>query len=207
MKTMRYSFFHLILSSLVSLSLSACVINPQAERPELNDLRLPDYEDLISGGGNDILDPNLPRGGIQSPNLDTGELRETLRTRYGIQLDNQQWNQLRLLTQVTPNGNWSASSNRSAEDNLEINFERFSSLFTPSIDTADEYKRRAVTFAENSRVPFYLDINFFVNQRRIVLIKWDEESGEFILLQPDGTVANYLITRDITPANYVKVNF
>ena len=192
---------------LMSLSLGACISNPRPEQPTLEDLRLPNYEDLISGGGQDILDPNLPRGGIQSPNLDTGELRETLRLQYGIQLDNSQWAQLRALTQVSANGEWSASANRSAEENLLVNYQRFAPLFTPIITSVNEYKLKAVSFAENPRIPFYLDVNYFVTRQTLLLIKWDEDTGEFILLQPDGTVANYLVTRDITPANYVKVQF
>lgn len=205
---MRYPVYRLfLLSVLSSFLLAACVINPQPDRPTLSDLRLPDYEDLISGGGQDILDPELPRGGIESPTLDTGELRETLRLQYGIQLNDAQWAQLRALTQVSPNGEWSASANRSAQENLEVNYQRFSPLFTPIITSVNEYKLKAVTFAENPRIPFYLDVNYFVTRQTILLVKWSEATGEFILLQPDGTVANYLITRDITPANYVKVQF
>lgn len=207
-KPMRYPVIaSLVLGLCFGGLLSACVINPQPDRPTLSDLRLPDYEDLISGGGTDILDPDLPRGGIQSPSLDTGELRETLRLQYGIQLNNAQWAQLRALAQVSPNGEWSASANRTAQENLEVNYQRFSPLFTPLITSVNEYKLKAVSFAENPQVPFYLDVNYFVTRQSILLVKWSEASGEFILLQPDGTVANYLITRDITPANYVKVQF
>lgn len=202
-----YRVFSIFCFSLIGLFLGACITNPRPEQPTLADLRLPNYEDLISGGGEDVLDPNLPQGGIQSPNLDTGVLRETLRLQYGIQLDNSQWAQLRALTQVSANGNWSASANRSAEENLEVNYQRFSPLFTPIITSVNEYKLKAVSFAENPRVSFYLDVNYFVTRKTLLLIKWNEETGEFILLQPDGTVANYLVTRDITPANYVKVQF
>lgn len=187
------------------LTLAACITNPTAPRPSASDLILPGFDDLLpdSTGGVATLpgvEPSVAPGTPQEPLLRTqlGSL--------GVELTSQEWAQLRSLIAVEPNGFWSQSVSRSAEQNLLSNFQRFGSLFNdPPLDDAESYREQAVAFAKREDVPFYLDFRYYVSNQRLLLVKWAEDSGEFVVLQLDGSLVNYLITRDIVAPRYLKV--
>lgn len=188
---------------LICLSVSACALNPLANRPSTEELLFPSYEDLLPDGR---VSATTPIDSGSEPVAGDMSLQATLSS-LGVQLSSQEWTQLRFLTEVKPNGHWSRSSDRSAEQNLLANFRRFAPLFNPPIQTAEEYRTRAVAFAEKEKVDYYLDFRYYTSNNRLLVVKWDIDSGEFLVIQSDGTLVNYLITQDIEPPRYLKVTF
>lgn len=191
---------HPLKLSLLALLLSGCIKSPQAPKPTHQDLILPGFEDLLPGGTGSTLPSTAPSAGSTDPGLLAN--LESL----GVRLSTQEITQLRNMTQVQPNGRWAKSQDKTAEQNLLANYKRFGPLFTPSIDTADDYRLQAVTFAEKSAVPYYLDLQYYLDNKQLLVLKWSEASGEFVMIQSDGSLANYLITHAVTPPRYYKID-
>lgn len=202
---MRYPLVRFsLLAGLLIIGGLSCAKSPRALTPSASDLLLPSYEDLLPDGRPSVgpsIGPGLGNGSSPS---DTG-MTATLAT-LGIRLTSEQQTQLRTLTEVQPNGRWSRSQNQTAEQNLLANYRRFNPLFTPAFESAEEYRIRALSFAEKSTVPHYLDLQYYLDNNRLLVVKWDETSGEFVVIQADGTLVNYLITRVIQPPRYLKVD-
>lgn len=182
--------------------LFSCALNPLAQRPEVNDLLFPSYEDLLPDGRTSVDEPTP--GPSSAPDAENIFL---VLTRLGVNLSSLEMQQLRALTNVVPSGVWARSQSQTAEQNLLANFRRFAPAFNPPINSPEEYRQRAVTFAEKTSSDFYLDLEYYLSNRRLLVVKWDETSNEFIVLQPDGSVVNYLITEDISPPRYFKIVF
>lgn len=173
---------------------------------------MPSFEDLLPGGfgstsqtGANGSTTTTP-GAISSAPPDGGTLIANLNA-LGVRLSAQEIVQLQNMTQVQPSGRWSKSQDKTAEQNLLANFKRFGPMFTPSIADADTYRLQAVTFAEKSAVPYYLDLQYYLDTKQLLVLKWDEVTGEFVMVQSDGTLANYLITHAIQAPRYYKIQF
>lgn len=195
-----------IIFALCWLALAACVTNPTPPQPSASDLVLPGFDDLVPDSTG-VTTPAVPGIEPSAPPINPQEplLRSQLAS-LGVELTNQEWAQLRSLIAVKPNGFWSQSVSRTAEQNLISNYERFGSLFNdPPLDDAETYRAQALAFAEREDVPFYLDFRYYVSNQRLLVVKWDQDSGEFVVLQMDGSLVNYLITRDIVAPRYLKV--
>lgn len=178
---------------------SSCALNPIAQRPNANELVLPSFEELLPDGPSNT--DQLPH---VDPNANSGSLLTTLST-LGIHLSNEEVSQLRKLTEIQPNGRWSRSQTQTPEQNLLANFRRFGPLFTPPLESAEEYRVQAISFAEKASVPYYLDLQYYLDAKRLLVIKWDETSGQFVVVQSDGSLVNYLITHAIQSPRYLKV--
>ncbi|HEY9840670.1 MAG: hypothetical protein ACAI44_13280 [Candidatus Sericytochromatia bacterium] len=175
-------------------------MSPHAPKPNPADLLLPSFDALIPGGTDTS---GLAPSPVPSASAGVGLLASL--SQLGIHLSTEEITQLRNLTEVQPNGRWSRSQSQTAEQNLLANYKRFSPLFNPSLDSAEEYRLRAVTFAEKATVPYYLDLQYYLDTKRLLVAKWNEESGEFVVVQSDGSLVNYLITHAIQPPRYLKV--
>lgn len=182
---------------------AACVKSPQAPKVQASDLKLPSFEDLLPDGLSQAGTRPSPVPSASAPS--SQGLLASL-NQLNIRLSTQEITQLRNLTQVQPNGRWARSQNDTAEQNLVKNFLRFGPLFTPSLDTAEEYRLKAVTFAEKASVSYYLDLQYYLDSKGLLVVKWSEETGEFVMIQPDGTLANYLISHAIQPPRYLKID-
>lgn len=179
---------------------SACVLNPVADRPDQDVLLLPSFGDLLPDGGT----PGVPAGTEPSAIPNSVSLRLNLE-RLNVNLSAQEWEQLSMITQTAPTGRWSKSIDKSPEQNLIANFQRFSPLFSPPISSAEAYRAQAVAFAEKATVPYYLDLKYYLENKRLLVVKWDANSGEFLVVQSDGTLVNYLITQAVSPPRYLEV--
>lgn len=191
--------FTLICTSVLLLS---CALNPLAQRPEVNELLFPSYEDLLPDGRTNVDDPTP--GPSSAPDTETIFM---VLTRLGVNLSPLEMQQLRALTEVVPSGAWARSQTQTAEQNLLANYRRFAPSFNPPINSPEEYRQRAVTFAEKTSVDFYLDLEYYLSNRRLLVVKWDDASNEFIVLQPDGSLVNYLVTEAISTPRYFKIVF
>lgn len=186
--------------SLACLAIAAgCAKSPTPRQPTAAELLLPSYEDLLPGGPSNV-DQSIPM-----PSAEPGtSLSENL-ARYGVRLSADELERIDTLTKVQPSGKWSRSQSQSPEQNLLANFNRFNILFAPPFDTAEEYRVRAISFAEKTTVPYYLDLAYYNDTKRLLVVKWDETSGEFVVIQSDGSLVNYLTTRAIRPPRYLKI--
>lgn len=194
--THRLSFY--LLPVLLAAS---CAVSPRAIAPSANDLLLPGFEDLLPDGRPSAGPTSTPS---ISPDLAGG--MTTVLNSLGVRLTNEELAQLRVLTEIQPNGRWSRSQNQTAEQNLVANYRRFNPLFSPEFTSAEEYRVRALSFAEKSTIPYYFDLQYYLDNKRLLVVKWDEVSGEFVVIQSDGTLVNYLITRVIQPPRYLKID-
>lgn len=183
---------------------TACVVNPTAARPDSSSLKLPDFEDLLPDAGDS--GGLKPDTALNTPTLPkTGTFMATLNS-YGIRLSSLELNALKKLITVKPTGKWSRTRTQSAEQSLNSNYKRFASLFEPVPADADEYQKRAITFAEKLTVPYYLDLQYYLDSGQFLVIRWSEKTGEFIGIQPDGAVINYLISTAVKPPRYLKID-
>lgn len=196
--SMRYALF------VSGLSLMACSLIPAAPKPLPDQLLLPRYEDLLPDGA---AAPGLPASPEASadPNAEP-RLRNVLE-QLNVPFSEQNWLTLRRLVDTQPSGRWSRSQDFSEAENLQANFQRFGPLFNPPINSAENYRVRAVSFAEKASVPHYLDLDYFLTHQRILVAKWDTASGEFVVKQSDGSLVNYLLTQAVAPPRYLKVVF
>lgn len=192
------------LSFLLLLLTSACVLNPQASLPNQNELVLPSFNDLLPDGSTpgSLPDPTAssnPNNGIS--------LRQSL-NQLNIQLSPQEWSTLNTITQTHPSGRWAKSADKSPEQNLLANYQRFSPLFIPPltpISSAEDYRAKAISFAEKASVPYYLDLKYYLETKLILVVKWSSDTGEFVSIYDDGTLANYLVTHSVAPPRYLQV--
>ncbi|PIQ24078.1 hypothetical protein COW36_03595 [bacterium (Candidatus Blackallbacteria) CG17_big_fil_post_rev_8_21_14_2_50_48_46] len=191
-------WIHLLL--LTSL-LGACVVNPTATTPDATNLKLPDFEDLLPDGPTTI---NAP---VANP-LDTpqtGKFAATL-TSLGVRLSTTELNTLKRLIQIKPTGKWSRTRTQNAAQTLSANFKRFGSLFQPPPNNEEDYQQRAVSFAEKENIPYFLDLQYYLDSNQFLVIRWDSKTGEFVGIQPDGTLINYLVSFAVKSPRYVEID-
>ncbi|PKL80269.1 MAG: hypothetical protein CVV27_00640 [Candidatus Melainabacteria bacterium HGW-Melainabacteria-1] len=181
---------------------SACVLTPKALPPSPTELLLPSFEDLLPDGRPSAGPLPLPQ---PSGSLGSSTFVDSL-NRLGINLTTQDIAQIKSLMEIQPSGRWARSQSQTAEQNLLSNFNRFGIMFQPPLTSAEDYRVRAVSFAEKSSVPYYFDLQYYLDNRRMLLVKWDEVSEEFVVIQSDGTLVNYLTTKAIQPPRYLKVD-
>jgi hypothetical protein len=187
--------------------LAACTKNPTA--PVTVASALPDFEDILPDGSNTLnpppgttlpVIPNNPLGPISN-----GAFVATL-TSFGIRMDNQELIRLKNLITVQPNGQWSRTRTQTAAQALQANFTRFGALFNPPLEDAEAYKTQAIAFAQKSGVPYFLDVQYYLDKNQFLVSKWDKTTEEFISIQPDGTVINYLTSSAIKSPRYVEID-
>lgn len=184
--------------------LASCAKNPAP--PQASDINIPDYEELVPGGltnfdGQDPTDTNP----VQTLPPQQSVFIQTM-NQLGVRLSDAEIQQIQTLTKVNPTGEWAPSRDKTADENLEANFLRFGNLFLPPPNDANEYKDKAKTFAEKLNVPYYMDVKYYLDTQEFLLVKWDENSKEFVVVRPDGSLVNYLLSSAITPPRYLKVD-
>lgn len=197
--------------ALILAAVASCVVNPIAQRPSSQELLLPSFEDLLPGGPSNVgqLPGQLPSSNpSSSPGDQPDEEPDFLSVlaSYRIQLTASEIQQLKQLLQTQPSGKWARSQSQTAEQVLLANYRRFGPAFTPTLENAEEYRVKAVTFAEKTNVPYYMDVQYYLDEKRLLVIKWDSDTGEYIVIQSSGALVNYLITRAIQPPRYLEID-
>lgn len=202
-----FSFRSRLFLGLVLLLLwgTGCVLNPRAISPTIEDLSLPDYEDLVPDGATTIADLLRPDRDPLTGNIVSSAFISTL-ARYNISLSEGEIQELQRRVSLAPNGNWARNRNASSQETLESNFERFGSAFDPPPVDANEYKERALAFADKLRVPYYLDLQYYSESKQLLVVKWDRNTREFIIVEADGSLVNYLISSVVTLPRYVQID-
>lgn len=195
-----------ILVILALITSFSCAKNPTALEPTLNELnQIPDFDDLIPDSGNMNSSPSQPL--TQMPQTPQSTQFENELLKQGIQLSSRELQFLGTFSQVKFSS-WATTRSLSEEQNLEKNFKRFAKFFekssvkTPS--SAETYKTQALKFANSNQGELYLDTKFYLSSKQLLVVKWDSQSGEFVVIRSDGSVANYLISRAVKAPRYVK---
>lgn len=173
----------------------ACVVNPIANQPDPQALSLPDFEELLPDSNPFEFSPTQPASGSFISTLNS----------YGIRLSNAELNSLKRLLNLQPTGQWARTRTQTAEQVLNANFRRFGSLFQPPPADAEEYRQRALAFAQKKNIPYFLDLQYYLDTRQLLVVRWDEKTGEFITLQPDGSLINYLISMAVKSNRYLRI--
>lgn len=183
----------------VAVFLTACIKLPPAPPPDQSTIDIPDYEKLVPG--------NSPTVGLSPATLEQkpGSSFQQELAQQGIKLSATELQLLQQLARVRPNGSWAASQTRSEDENLKFNFQRFGSLLQPPPVTAEYYKQRAIDFAKLPGVPLYLDVQYYQQKTQLLVVKWDSQTWEFVILRPDGTLVNYLTSRTVGPPRYLQI--
>lgn len=185
-----------------------CTKNPEAPAVT-SPSALPDFEDIAPDGSTTLNNlPGSPASGLPSNPLapiSTGNFVATL-TSFGVRMSNQELLALKKRVAITPNGKWSRTVSQNADQTLQANFKRFGALFNPPIEDAETYKEKALAFARRTDVPHFLDVQFYLDKNQFLVNKWDKNTQEFISIQPDGTVINYLLSSAIKSPRYVEID-
>lgn len=124
-----------------------------------------------------------------------------------IELNDSETKEVALLKITKPVGRWAISENSTALNNLENNFNTFKSTFVTVPKDSTEYMTNAIKFANsvNYYARFYFDTEYYKQTKKVLLVKWDPQTTEFIIIHSDGRVSNYQMTNKINAPRYILV--
>ncbi len=125
----------------------------------------------------------------------------------GINLTDEDNKILLSLKLAKPIGRWSASETSTAKSILESNFNEFRDTFINKPLSDTDYMTNAIKFANSTNyyARFYFDTEYYNQKKKVLLIKWDPQTTEFIVIQVDGRVSNYQMTNKIAEPRYILV--
>ncbi|MBC7475507.1 MAG: hypothetical protein H7263_14555 [Candidatus Sericytochromatia bacterium] len=126
----------------------------------------------------------------------------------GINLSNDETNKVVSLQHVKSSSQWAASDSGDANSNLENNFYSFSNSLNPNgPQTSNDYFNRAANYADsvNSYSKYYFDTEYYKKKQIVLLVKWDTQTREFIIIHFDGNISNYQKTNNLNSTRYVVV--
>ena len=125
----------------------------------------------------------------------------------GINLTDEENIILKNLKVVKPIGRWVASETSSAKAILENNFNEFKNTFANQPQSDTDYMVNAIKFANSANfyARYYFDTEYYAQKKKVLLIKWDPQTTEFIVIQVDGRVSNYQMTNKIGAPRYILV--
>ncbi len=144
--------------------------------------------------------------GVVSKNPNTNFINQ-LKT-AGITLDNEEFALISLYKEIRPNGKWASADSSDPKSNLTGNFHDFKNSFSPNgPETEFEYLNRALQFANSTNLyaRYYFDTAYYKSRKKILVIKWDTQTKEFILVHTDGKISNYQLTENIALPRYIQV--
>jgi hypothetical protein len=111
------------------------------------------------------------------------------------------------LKTTKPTGRWAIAENSTAKVNLENNFDSYKNTFNPMPKDDVEYMTNAIKFANSNNyyAKYYFDTEYYKQKKKVLLIKWDPQTMEFLIIHIDGRVSNYQITNKIGSPRYIVV--
>jgi len=140
----------------------------------------------------------------KNPNTNfTNDLKQA-----GITLNANELNLVKQYVAVRPNGQWAATETVDSKKNLNDNFKSFKTTFVPNgPETEFTYMEKAIQFSNSANLyaRFYFDTEYYKNRKKILVIKWDTQTKEFILIYLDGTISNYQVSAKIFPPRYIII--
>ncbi len=178
-------------SLLFLLFTTGCSISPIAPIPDVKDPM------INSGNTNNIVLAKNPVTNFK-----------TQLQLQGINLSNDETNKVISLQHVKSSGQWAVSESSDANSNLENNFYSFGNSLNPNgPQTSDDYFTRAVNYSNsvNFYSKYYFDTEYYKKKQIVLLVKWDTQTREFIIIHLDGNISNYQKTNSLSSTRYVVV--
>ncbi|MFN8576125.1 MAG: hypothetical protein U0354_04650 [Candidatus Sericytochromatia bacterium] len=125
----------------------------------------------------------------------------------GIKLNSDENKEVFNLKTIKPSGRWAISENSTAKTNLENNFDSYKNTFKPVPKDDTEYMTNAIKFANSNNyyAKYYFDTEYYKQKKKVLLVKWDPQTNEFLIIHIDGRVSNYQITNKISSPRYIVV--
>jgi hypothetical protein len=126
----------------------------------------------------------------------------------GINLMPDEANLIRSYISAKPNGSWDFSDESTAKETLKNNFNDFRKTFEPNGPvTENDYMVKALDFAtsNNFYAKLYFDSQYFQKKHKILVVKGDTQTKEFIIIHINGRVSNYQLTANIGPPRYISI--
>lgn len=125
----------------------------------------------------------------------------------GINLTKDEVGVLKQYIESRPDGRWAYSETDSSKSSLEKNFESYKNTFTSVPKDEFEYMNRAIQFSNSGNLysKYYFDTNYYKNRKKILVIKWDTQTKEFIIIHIDGRISSYQFAENINPPRYILV--
>lgn len=127
----------------------------------------------------------------------------------GISLTPAQLQEIAAERRARPDGQWAArpALNLTAEQNLEVHFNKHASQFHPSPASPEAYLQQAMACANGERgtVHYYFDITSFTKGYQTHVVRWNPETKEFCAVRTDGAMTTYYIDYNVKPSRFVEV--
>lgn len=172
--------------SLFFILLTSCTVSPVA----------PVVEEVVLPGGTITGVPN------------TGNFSSQLKA-YGVNLTLDDLNMLRKYQSVIPNGKWySPDSTTGESENLNRSYVTLNRTFKDfPVSNTQDYLNRAIQFAGsgNFYAKKYFDIEYYKLRQKVLVIKSDPQTNEFVIIHIDGSISNYQISKSVGLPRYILV--
>jgi hypothetical protein len=126
----------------------------------------------------------------------------------GILLSNDEYNQIKLLRDTKPIKEWISAPNKTSLETLEANFQELSKTIKPKIpESKEEYFNMAFSFAvsENFYAKRYFDIEYYKLSSKIIVVKFDPQTFEFLVIDLYGKISNYQMVNKIREDRYILI--
>ena len=125
-----------------------------------------------------------------------------------IDLSNDETNLIKKYIQVISLEKWYSENEFDSNDNLKKNFQDFKSTFSENeVSTQQKYLDSAFKFSNSANyyARFYFDTEFYKNRKKILVIKHDPQTKEFIIIHLDGRISNYQLVKNINLSRYLLI--
>lgn len=123
----------------------------------------------------------------------------------GVQLQPQDLSLIARYLTVRPTGRWSAGPMGNPQLNVQRHFAQSGRNLQPPATTPQEYTQRAMAFATRTGVPYYLDLQYYRQQRKVSVVMWDAATREFAVVGQQGELVAYMRRDDVRPDRFVKL--
>lgn len=125
-----------------------------------------------------------------------------------ILLSNQEYNEMKSLRDTKAVKEWINAPDKSSLETLEYNFNELSKTIKPKQpENKEEYFNMAFLFAnsQNFYAKRYFDIEYYKSSSKILVIKYDPQTLEFVIIDLNGKISNYQMINKIKEDRYILI--
>jgi hypothetical protein len=145
-------------------------------------------------------------GGITSKNPNTNFYNQL--SSAGIRLNQSEKNIVRQYQETKSTGTWASAEGTDSKSSLSSNFQTLKNSFFPNGPATEyDYLNMALLFAGSTNLyaRYYFDTSYYKTRGKILVIKWDPQTKEFILIHTDGKISNYQMAGNIAAPRYIVI--
>jgi len=125
-----------------------------------------------------------------------------------IFLSNQEYNEIKSLKETKARREWINAPDKTSLETLEYNFNELAKTIKPiPPKSKEEYFNMALSFAisENFYAKRYFDIEYYKLTSKILVIKFDPQTLEFVIIDLNGRISNYQMINKIKEDRYILI--